>query len=187
MDLIWGREFASLLINSCNVCLVRCMVQIPAAISYCNLILDDVPNPKLIESILSELVVMVPIVAKLIWFTDGELVSHKSVQQFSIKHVLVCELTAGSPLQKKHVDATDLFGLDKFVFYLGEYLTLEQLRAFGEKHRRPKVLKGSRRGSWHLFIDEQQIDDHTELFCCQQRNSEQLKASCQLRLRMPDH
>ena len=103
-------------------------------IRFCNLILDGVPNPKLTESILSELVVMVPIVAKLIWFTDGELVSHKSVQQFSIKHVLVCELTAGSPLQKKHADAADLFGCDRFVFYLGEHLTVQQLRAFEAKH-----------------------------------------------------
>ena len=77
---------------------------------------------------------MMPIVAKLIWFTDGELVSHKSVQQFTIKHVLVCELTAVSPLQKKHADAADLFGMDRFVFYLGEYLTLQELRAFEKKY-----------------------------------------------------
>ena len=77
---------------------------------------------------------MMPIVAKLIWFTDGELVSHKSVQQFTIKHVLVCELTAASPLQKKHADAGDLFGIDRFVFHLGEYLTVQQLRAFEAKH-----------------------------------------------------
>ena len=70
---------------------------------------------------------MVPIVAKLIWSTDGELVSHKSVQQFTIKHVVVCERTAVSPLQKEHADAADLCGSDRFVFYLGEYLTLQEL------------------------------------------------------------
>ena len=102
---------------------------------FCNLILDKKVNPRLTQSLLVELSVDMPLLAKLVWFVGDVPHAHPAVEQLTVKHVLICQFTCTKALHARHADAADLCGTDRYVAHKGERVALGHLRQFEADHR----------------------------------------------------
>ena len=72
-----------------------------------------------------------PLLSELMYFTaDGEACAQPHVTQLTARHTVICFDTNGRPLHAEHADMAEELGIDRFVVYKGQYVTIAELRQF---------------------------------------------------------
>ena len=98
---------------------------------FCNFIHDGKVNEELTQSGLTQIAGLMPLLSKLMYFTaDGEACAQPYVTQCTARYTLICFDTSGRPLHAEHADMAEELGIDRFVAYKGQYVTIEELRQF---------------------------------------------------------
>ena len=85
----------------------------------------------LTQSMVTQLADLMPLLSELMCFTaDGEACAQQHVTQLTARHTVICSDTCDRPLHAKHADMAEKRGIDRFVAYKGQFVTIQDLRQF---------------------------------------------------------